>query len=217
MRVAIGDIHGRDTYKQFIKDSHDEVYFLGDYFDTHEGIGPGQQLDNFAEIVELAKKDSRVHLCLGNHDYHYILNDRFERYSGFQEYHRFDIREALKAAEELFSVVFKTEDNFLLSHAGVSKTFLASCNLTDPLEINQRYKEFPELLMHYAYGDPYGDHPMNSPIWIRPRALFGDMLDGYTQIVGHTQTQFGEIKTIERDSTTKLVMIDTGLKAAFEF
>ena len=217
MRVAIGDIHGRDTYKKFIKDSYDEIYFLGDYFDAYPAIPAVTQIRVFNELVALARRDTRVHLCLGNHDYHYLLGDKNECYSGFQHYSRFDIMEALKAAEDLLEVVYKTADNFLLSHAGVSKTFLASCKLEDPLDINQRYKEFPGLLVHYRMGDCYGDHPMNSPIWIRPRALFGDMLDGYTQIVGHTQTQFGEIKTLERDSTTKLVMADTGLKAAFEF
>lgn len=217
MRVAIGDIHGRDAYKKFIKDEYSEIYFLGDYFDSHEAIPAVTQIRIFRELVELARTDSRIHLCLGNHDYHYLIRDKNETYSGFQYYSRFDIYEALKAADDLFAVVYETPDKFLISHAGVTKTFLASCLLEKPTDINERYKQFPDCLVHYRMGDTYGNHPMNSPIWVRPQALFSDMIDDYTQIVGHSQTRSGKVEIIEKLGNTRIVLADTALREAYEF
>lgn len=211
MKLAIGDIHGRDSYKRFIKDEHTAIYFLGDYFDSREKISPGEQLDNFEEIVKLAREDPRVHLCLGNHDYHYLVSDRFERYTGFQAYHRFDFREALQNAHDLIRVVY-VDGKHLLSHAGVSQSFMNRFGLEKPEQINALYARDPDCLKHFREGDDYGNHPMNSPIWIRPPALLGDMLPGYTQIVGHTPTQFNEIRKVG-----DLVLIDTNLYAAYEF
>jgi predicted phosphodiesterase len=35
--VVIGDIHGRDSWKQIIKDQNpDRVVFMGDYFDSYD-------------------------------------------------------------------------------------------------------------------------------------------------------------------------------------
>lgn len=211
-RAAIGDIHGREAYKKLLKDSYSEIYILGDYFDSREKISPGTQLDVFKEIVELARKDDRIRLCLGNHDYHYLINDRFERYSGFQAYHRFDFREALQEASDLLKIVYVTADNYLLSHAGVSQTFLKRFGLERPEQINDLYKADPSCLKFSPEGDDFGNHPANSPIWIRPPALFHDMLPGYKQIVGHTNTQFNEIKEVG-----DLVLIDCNLHVAYEF
>ncbi len=38
----------------------------------------------------------------------------------------------------------------------------------------------------YSGRDDYGDTISQSPIWVRPKSLLQDKLDGFRQIVGHT-------------------------------
>ena len=58
--VAIGDIHGRDIWKQIVAQEQDadEFVFVGDYFDSFTVKGP-DQINNFLDIIEF-KKQSKV-------------------------------------------------------------------------------------------------------------------------------------------------------------
>jgi hypothetical protein len=48
-----------------------------------------------------------------------------------------------------------------------------------------------------TFSNPYGNNPYQSPIWIRPSSLIKDKLEGYKQVVGHTQvTQMSEVKGV---------------------
>jgi hypothetical protein len=185
-RYAIGDTHGRNYWKEFINDDFDEFYFLGDYFDTRDGISVDVQISNFKEICSLAETDLRIKLCVGNHDFHYMKGvSRNEQYSGYQFYKRFDIQEVLCKYEHLLNVVYLTEDNYLLSHAGVTKTFLKVVNRKVE-ELNQLFIENKDAFVFDGF-DCYGDDPINGPLWVRPKSLMRDVPDEYKQIVGHTQ------------------------------
>ncbi len=50
--VAIGDIHGRDIWKQIVEtEQPNTVVFVGDYFDSFDI--PGKvQIDNFKNIIQ---------------------------------------------------------------------------------------------------------------------------------------------------------------------
>ena len=49
--VAIGDIHGRDIWKQIVdQEQPDTVVFVGDYFDSFDIPGKAQ-IDNFKNII----------------------------------------------------------------------------------------------------------------------------------------------------------------------
>ena len=75
MRIlAIGDIHGRDSWKDIINDNvFDKVVFLGDYFDSREEISGAKQLYNFKEILQFKKYNiDKVVLLVGNHEFHYL-------------------------------------------------------------------------------------------------------------------------------------------------
>lgn len=187
MKLAIGDIHGKECWKKLVDKDYDDLYFVGDYFDNYENTPAVQQIRNFKEICELARNDSRVHLCIGNHDYHYLRGlGKSESYSGFQWYSRFDIQEVLEQNFDLLNVIYLSNDT-IISHAGVTKTFLSNCNCT--LEnLNQKFKE-NRILISFddRCYDPYGDDPCSSPIWVRPRSLLKDCVDEYKQIVGHTK------------------------------
>ncbi|MDR1390586.1 MAG: metallophosphoesterase [Treponema sp.] len=215
MRFAIGDIHGRTFWKKYIKKEFSEFYFVGDYFDSFDKTF-GQQYANFAEICNYARNDSRIKLCLGNHDYHYLDNVDSQRYSGFQEDNHARINQILEENMDLIKVVRKTNDRFLISHAGVTNYFLRSLNLNDPEEINEAFTNDRNIL-NFNGENIYGDDITQSPIWIRPSSLYKDALAGYSQIVGHTPLRkIDTIKTM--DKTASLVFIDThDICSIFEF
>jgi hypothetical protein len=207
LRLAIGDIHGKPFWKHYLKEDFSAFYVTGDYFDSHNSrMNFAKQFKNFAEICKAARADSRLKLCLGNHDYHYLGVDG-ECYSGFQDDHYEKIRQALETNLDLLNIVYVTEDRFIISHAGVTAWFLQSLKLAKPEEINGAFFK-DRTILKFNGDDIYGDDITQSPIWIRPASLGVDPLDGYNQIVGHTPvTKISEIPI--NGGTNKIVLIDT--------
>ena len=84
--IIIGDIHGRDAWKQIINQEQDadRVIFVGDYFDSFDV--PGLiQIQNFQDIIEFkTTSKSEVVLLIGNHDYHYFPEIGENGCSGYQ-------------------------------------------------------------------------------------------------------------------------------------
>ncbi|MDR1351972.1 MAG: metallophosphoesterase [Treponema sp.] len=207
MRLAIGDIHGKPFWKHYLDEDYAAFYVTGDYFDSHDpSVGFQKQYKNFVEICAAARKDRRLRLCLGNHDYHYLRGVDGEQYSGFQERHSGKISEALEQNIDLFAIV-RSDGDYLISHAGVTNYFLESLGLYDPLEINDAFLKDRRILVFNGVNI-YGDDVTQSPIWIRPASLCADPLAGYNQIVGHTPV--GAISELEiNDGKNRVILIDT--------
>ncbi|MDR2314589.1 MAG: metallophosphoesterase [Spirochaetaceae bacterium] len=206
MRYAIGDIHGRAFWKNYTGQDYESFYFTGDYFDSFD-IPFSRQYRNFKEICKAARKDRRIKLCLGNHDYHYLRGVKNQQYSGFQRLNFSKISAILEENIRLFKIVYVTEDNYIISHAGVTSWFLNSIGGTKPEEINEAFEGDRNIL---AFNGPniYGDDITQSPIWVRPRSLQSDPLGGYNQIVGHTPVR--KITEAELNGgANKLALIDT--------
>lgn len=208
--IAIGDTHGRHDWQHIVSNTEfDKVVFIGDYFDSHEDISPEQQKINFKEIIKYKKNNmDKVVLLFGNHDYHYLRNV-FESYSGFQPVYKIDIAELLhNAIDHDLVQMCLVHENYIFSHAGITKTWLASTGHTsEPLQdfVNDLFKYQPG---YFAFNiglnySPYGDDICQTPIWVRPQSLYQDQLDDYVQIVGHTQQD--EIQII----SGKIALIDT--------
>jgi predicted MPP superfamily phosphohydrolase len=190
MNKVIGDIHGKDVWKKYIDSEFDHFYFIGDYFDNYEETPTVTQIRNFREICEHARKNPNIHLCLGNHDFHY-LKGISEQYSGYQFYTHFDIQEALEENIDLLKPVYQNGD-YLISHAGITKTFLYDVlKLKNPLDINTRFEE-NRTCLEFNGINRYGDDITQSCIWVRPISLRKDKLDNYKQIVGHTRVDYIE-------------------------
>ncbi|MDR2070222.1 MAG: metallophosphoesterase [Treponema sp.] len=210
MRLAIGDVHGRDFWKRYIDEDFIEFYFVGDYFDSFD-LPFVQQYRNFKEICERARKDRRIKLCLGNHDYHYLGTS--EMYSGYQEDHYYEIYQVLEQNIDLLKVVYVTADNYIISHAGVSAWFMKRMKIAgypNVEDINQAFAKKRSILEFNGH-DPFGDDITQSPIWIRPDSLEKQPVAGYNQIVGHTPME--EIRTItlpdSKRRTITIAYIDT--------
>jgi hypothetical protein len=219
MRLAIGDIHGKPYWKDFLDEDFTEFYLLGDYFDSY-GLSFAEEYANFEQIVEAARADSRLKLCLGNHDYHYLKKiPAHERYSRFQALHYLMIQKVLEASMDLFNIVYITPDNFLITHAGVSRTFadqMKAAGIDSLANFNQAFTR-DRFLFAFNGWNSSGNDITQGPLWIRPASLEQDALPGYTHIVGHTP-QERVIETLAADGATRCVYIDTGnSKSVYRF
>lgn len=184
--LVIGDLHGRTQWK-FItaNEDYDKVVFLGDYFDSHENIPHADQIKNFEDLLTF-KSDSpdKVVMLYGNHDHSYYCG---ERCSGYNPEYADRISEVIKEADQLsYLQAVYVQDDIIMSHAGVSKYWLQNIAcLESPTEIT--LEDLSIFDFNYATGvDYYGDTVSQSPIWIRPKSLVSNPLEGYKQIVGHT-------------------------------
>lgn len=192
--VTIGDIHGRDVWKDIIeKEKPDQVIFLGDYLSTHEeNITSEMQVDNLKEIFKYKDEHPNTIMLRGNHDLQH-LGYYWARCSGY--FPNVDVlmrdlkQEYLDKTQWLYIV-----GNTLFSHAGVSKVWLREemkidpDNLTDDI-LNDINKLEPSEKFGFTSRDRwdiYGESPYQPLTWIRPNTLVDVMIPGYNQVVGHT-------------------------------
>lgn len=204
MIIAIGDIHGRDTWQTIVQDNPnaDRYIFVGDYFDSFD-VPFMEQMTQFNQIVQF-KRDNpdKVILLIGNHDYHYIMSDFRIRYSGYQDNYSFLIREALLNAKDVMQLCYH-ETGYLFIHAGLSTSWCKRHNIfTDGYnaeevvnQVNELFVmsplkfDFQEPIVRSEYVSSYGDNIWQSPLWIRPDSLVFDKItleEPIIQIVGHT-------------------------------
>ena len=192
--IALGDTHGRSTWNTIIeKETFDKLIFIGDYFDTHEDITGEEQLINFQEIVAYKKSmPDKVVLLTGNHDFHYLA-DVDEVYSGFQQEFKEEFRSQLEYALEnnLLQMCFRS-DNYLFTHAGITKTWLKNAGFEEgqlpDVFINNLFTANRKAFI-FTPGRNFsstGNDITQPPIWVRPESLAKDAIEGYTQVVGHT-------------------------------
>lgn len=177
--LILSDIHGRNNWKKFNFLDYDKVILQGDFLDSYN-ISPKAQLDNLEEIIASLLPNS---VCLaGNHDFHYLFD--WEYYTGYNS------SIAIRAKELLSMMNLKAAcevDDFLITHAGVTKTWYDSIpkhgiSIEDNINLVWEYK--PKLFS-FNGKDHYGEDITQGPFWVRPRALLKDKLD-CKQIVGHT-------------------------------
>jgi len=195
--IAIGDTHGRDTWKQIVNKEMDadKIVFMGDYFDSKDNINAEIQKLNFQEICEIKRLyPDKFILLVGNHDYHY-LRTVDEQYSGYQMWQKQDIGALLDMAinEGIIQMCYINGD-FLFSHAGVTKTWCDNngIDVKADIDISHDINElffFKPSAFQFKSGknsSPYGDDITQSPIWVRPQSLLQDQISWYIQVVGHT-------------------------------
>ncbi len=196
--LALGDLHGRKIWKTICKEADfDKAIFVGDYFDSHEGIPATQQIEVFCEVLDWKRSQGeRVVLLLGNHDYHYLRCTQ-DRYSGFQPDHHKQIQRLLEdALNESLLQICHVVGQLLFVHAGITKTWckqaLGRTTFDSGGELEQALWQL-FLRQPHQFGflpgplmDPYGEELCQTPLWVRPKSLLSDALEGFVQVVGHT-------------------------------
>jgi hypothetical protein len=211
--VAIGDIHGRDYWKQIIDQEQDaDIFvFVGDYFDSFT-IKGADQINNFLDIIEF-KKQSKVPviLLIGNHDYHYYPGIEDNGTSGYQTLMAPSIKHVIDDNKQHLQVAYQVGE-FVFTHAGLSSEWLDDRVVgwsVDSLDatINDLFRFQPQKLAYRPYkqvGDQvygvggYGSETFQGPLWIRPKALMAANRDTLRkqiiQVVGHTPQDTIDIK-----------------------
>jgi hypothetical protein len=211
--VAIGDIHGRDYWKQIIEQEQDaDVFvFVGDYFDSFTIKGP-DQINNFLDIIEF-KKQSKVPviLLIGNHDYHYYPGIEDSGTSGYQTLMAPSIKHVVSDNKQYLQVAYQSGE-FVFSHAGLSSEWLDDIVdgwSVDSLDatINDLFRFQPQKLAYRSYKQVgstvygvggYGSETFQGPLWIRPKALMTankkTLRKQIIQVVGHTPQETIDIK-----------------------
>ena len=203
--VAIGDIHGRDIWKQIVakEQDADEFVFVGDYFDSFTVKGP-DQYNNFLDIIEF-KKQSKVPviLLIGNHDHHYYPGVEDSGTSGYQTLLAPSIKYVVNENKQYLQAAYQVGE-FVFTHAGLSSEWLDDTikdwNADNVVEkVNELFQYQPGKIAYRSYkqvGDQvygaqgYGNEAFQGPIWIRPSALMTankkTLRKKIIQVVGHT-------------------------------
>jgi hypothetical protein len=174
-------------------------------------------LANLTELIDLKEAlPEKIVLLWGNHDLAYLLPGTFF----CSDYRAFYARSLLRIFAtnfDLFQLAHQ-EDNWLFSHAGLSKQFwektLGQQEPADAGALNRAFSHSPEkffLVSRYRNGaDDYG-----SPVWADLREFIDEQaalprtenwLIGFNQVVGHqpvAQKMFYEY------AGSKMLWIDT--------
>jgi len=212
-RIIIGDIHGKDVWRKIVQNRNpdDVVVFMGDYFDSFN-VPSEKQLENFNGIVTYKRMfPENTILLVGNHDFQYLKTIFGERYSGFDPSFVEKFGQALESAMDVLQMCYYGGDDYLFSHAGISTTWCKDngIDIKDDFvsEINALFKTKPSAFsFNRACSSPYGDDKEQSPIWIRPDALYSDNFFVGTQVVGHTRVETPQIYS---NNDKKILLVDT--------
>lgn len=152
--IIIPDVHGRSFWKEAINKFPKEefpnlkIIFLGDYLDPYislDNVSNEDAFYNFNLILEEAKKDSRIQLLIGNHDWHYFVNLDTCRMDFMREK---EIEALFRQNIDMFKLVETIELDdckYVFSHAGITMNWLEDISSLAPYII-EKWKvteEFP--------------------------------------------------------------------------
>jgi len=208
--ISIGDIHGRQYWKEVDVTKYDKVIFVGDYTDQFPPMTDVEIETNLLEIIELKKNNpDKVVLLLGNHDIQYMFLDEGFGCSGFRPTMAQNLKMIFKHNKDLFQIAHQI-DRYLWTHAGVSHGWYEynkpdieriqkefNCkDLADTLNHMLSMKE--NRLLHMVSRRRGGMYQFGGVTWADRVETMENYLDGYHQIVGHTPinqiTLFGDEK-----------------------
>jgi hypothetical protein len=151
--AALGDIHGRDTWKfemfgssyeferwvetcvnndiagfmadQYPFNEFEKIIFIGDYVDSFD-VGNAEMKKNLEDIILFKKTfPDKVVLLLGNHDIQYIVSN--QRCSGYRPEMQHDFYKIFNDNIRLFQIAYELPTYHtptLFTHAGVTEGWL---------------------------------------------------------------------------------------------
>lgn len=122
---VIGDIHGRTSWKELVIDDGINI-FVGDYFSPyHREYTFEKCMQNFRDIIEFKKQRPETILLIGNHDAdHWQWNNDRYQCSRHDFEHDDEICELFEQNKDLFQVAYSVNNQYLITHAGVSALWL---------------------------------------------------------------------------------------------
>lgn len=229
MRIlAIGDIHGKDVWKQAIdKVEADCFVFIGDYVNAKQWIGDTGATENLKQIIDFKRRNtSRVHLLIGNHDLLFL-----REVSAFRKLFFPVMYKVYRENADCFRVAFQY-DNFLFSHAGLTNAWndrhrdvINNAGQRAADALNSVYESDRSAILFEKGRSRGGAFAEGSPIFADKMETERDPLSGYTQIVGHTKVPAPVSKSVNNgtviyidclNSVHRFVMIDHNCPRIFD-
>lgn len=195
--LIIGDLHHQTWIADEICDlePHEEVIFVGDYFDAH--LDTPTAARETATWVRARLKQSRSKLLLGNHDLAYAFAAEqfpFVMCSGYQAEKAAAIAQVLDGRHWARLQAFAVVGPWLVSHAGFHRDLLGNELIRDPVALRQRCQAALEALNRrepdpiFAPGRERGGKAAVGGItWCDWKRFEG--VEGVHQIVGHTPSK----------------------------
>ena len=193
--IVIGDLHGKDCWKQININDYEKVVFIGDYVD-HWNLPDHIITKNLLEIIELKKQFPEVvELLLGNHDVQYLHYPDF-LCSGFRPQMQRKLTFVFESNRNFFNIAYQ-RGLHLFSHAGVTNKWYEEFSALPVLQqitgendtladlFNKIEQTGKRALLHRA-GSIRGGYGSGGITWADKRELLNDALEGYHQVVGHT-------------------------------
>lgn len=204
--IVIPDVHQTTIWKDIVLkyyDYYDYIIQVGDWFDTHDADFDWDEcnpVENFKQAVELSKQFPKFKICLGNHDFSYLLDSHC---SEFQWSHYKEIRDVLLKYIQDVNIAYEL-DGWVISHAGFTKTWMTNNGFTTVEEVNKALHDGNYEIFQFRGLNIYGDDPENGPCWVRPASLYEDAYFKY-QVVGHTPTNDAPLVLDCRDEITNVL------------
>lgn len=134
--------HGNKAWENIDLQELDQVerfIFLGDYFDSKNGVHQVQQeAENFMSIVSFAHENQNVDLLIGNHDLHYIGGSRCKGHQAEVEGLIRDTLLSLISSRQLKCTA--SWGRYICSHAGISRVWLQMMRYQEVEEINSVFR-----------------------------------------------------------------------------
>ena len=157
--LLIPDVHGRSFWKEALEKYNKEDYsnltivFLGDYVDPYEFEGVTRQdaIDNFLEIINVAKSDNRIHLLIGNHDMHYWYDAEYKSRVDYKNYNK--IKDIFLQNFTLFNIAYEeiiNEKRYLYTHAGVSSFWFNHLQFIGKMSLSMNISKLTEEQKEYC-------------------------------------------------------------------
>jgi hypothetical protein len=213
--------------------SLDKIIFVGDYVDSFDVKNPEMKL-NLEDIIHFKKTyPDKVVLLIGNHDVQYIMPNQI--CSGYRPEMKHDFGDIFNRNIDCFQMAYyherQTEGGVkrtLWTHAGVTQGWLKTVKglFDTPTfrhredfkdadfiridELLNRMWEYRLNILFNVDSDSGGMSQWAGPVWVRPRRLSWEALEGYDQVIGHTpQKTIREMVTEKASETQYTHLIDT--------
>jgi hypothetical protein len=223
--ITIGDLHGKDIWKNVNIEDYDKVIYIGDYTDAYD-LADGTILRNLKDIIEQKKQNpDKVIMLLGNHDVQYMFAKEKTAYlhncSGRRHSMRDDLHKLFNDNKDLFQLAHYEAGNggqmYLWTHAGVVEDWYVGRFLEvtytkdyDWLNFGQQLNLAFSNYEHCIFDCGYirgGRYPTGGPLWADVSEVMVRPLPNINQIIGHSKVK--EIHTNEfRDKNASVTAVD---------
>jgi hypothetical protein len=187
MTIVCGDLHGKvDIAKELLQDPSQDLIFIGDLLDSYTAT-TDKQLDLLVMVLDACKERDNVCCIMGNHELSYLYP--IMRCSGYS--HRLSISiYPYKQDMKLLFQDYIVSDGFLLTHAGVSLTWLPQDLQDSPsLDSVEKFLSTVSKDKLFEIGRSRGGaNDCGGPFWCDYWDEFMD-IDGIKQVFGHSASR----------------------------